>query len=257
MLYGHCPSEAFGFQLSAFGAPRRRAPPAGTAGALSGRTPFALEFARDGLGNSTLGPSRCLSVEVACNSQTVASALDTPLLTGVGSSPAALAHSRSNGVRPARRRAAPGWSAGRGRLEGGGPGAIETASREADCTRDSASDNAEIGIARLRIGAQSGERDAVSRVPLRIATTHRVVAIRGGHDRHSRWAPRDGAGSLRSNDANRDRQLADMTHRMFCTVDEASDHGRWQLRPPDAAKVAKCGDIDGLQLRNSRIDPFR
>ena len=57
------------------------------------------------------------------------------------------------------------------------------------------------------------------------------------------------------NDAGRNRQLPDMTHGMFCTMNEASNDGRRQLRPPHTAEVAKCPDIDGLQLRQRRINP--
>ena len=55
-------------------------------------------------------------------------------------------------------------TAGRGRLEGSGSRITETASSATDCTRDSAPPRPQIGIARLSEGAQSGARDAVSRV---------------------------------------------------------------------------------------------
>jgi hypothetical protein len=45
-------------------------------------------------------------------------------------------------------------------------GAIETAASKPDCTRDFAFGNAEIEVTRLRSAAQSGARDAVSRVAL-------------------------------------------------------------------------------------------
>ena len=50
-------------------------------------------------------------------------------------------------------------------IEGTERGVAETASSETDCTRDSARTRLQIGIARRSEGAQSGERDAVSRVP--------------------------------------------------------------------------------------------
>jgi len=67
--------------------------------------------------------------------------------------------------------------------EGRGLRNTETASSKTDCTRDSALSVRTIGIARHREGAQSGARDAVSRVTLRMAATRSVVVIRGGHDR--------------------------------------------------------------------------
>src|SRR6186997_1951743 len=55
--------------------------------------------------------------------------------------------------------------AGGGRLEGHGRSEAETASSETDCTRDSALSWRKSESRVLSEGAQSGERDAVSRVP--------------------------------------------------------------------------------------------
>ena len=90
--------------------------------------------------------------------------------------------------------------AGRGRLEGRGSAAIETESSETDCTRDSAPARPQIGIARLSTRrpvkgrpttAQSGERDAVSRVPrvARLSATRQSSGTQVGA--HSQSAPYD------------------------------------------------------------------
>ena len=103
-------------------------------------------------------------VDVACHQPARRLAVDAPDLDTLSRLlPAELAPSGSNGVR--RARCASRGIAGCGRLEGHGAGVTETASSETDCTRDSAPTRPRFGIARLSEVAQSGERDAVSRVP--------------------------------------------------------------------------------------------
>ena len=58
-----------------------------------------------------------------------------------------------------------------------------------------------------------------------------------------------------SNDPSGDRKLPYVTHRVFCTMHEATDDGRRELGPPYAAKVAQCRDIDRAKLRNGCVDP--
>lgn len=77
----------------------------------------------------------------------------------------------------------PGWIAGRGRLEGRGFDVAETASSETDCTRDSVTDPAANRNRAYRGVPQSGERDAVSRVPPEEAATGDPGGIRAGNER--------------------------------------------------------------------------
>lgn len=72
-----------------------------------------------------------------------------------------------------------GWIAGRGRLEGRGFCFTETASSETDCTRDSGTDPAANRNRAYQGVPQSGEREAVSRVPAEEATTGDPGGIRG------------------------------------------------------------------------------
>ena len=58
----------------------------------------------------------------------------------------------------------------------------------------------------------------------------------------------------RPNDTSGDRKLPYVTHRVFCTMHEASDDGRRELGPPHAAKVAQCRDIDRAKLRNGCVN---
>lgn len=60
--------------------------------------------------------------------------------------------------------------------------------------------------------------------------------------------------SLRTNNAHRDRQLPDMTHRVFGTVHQASDYRRGQLGATDAAKLTECRNIDRPQLCKRRVN---
>jgi hypothetical protein len=130
-----------------------------SAGARNGRTPFGPSVAREGWAtqrSACIRPSA--SIEVACETRIVASA------------PIPRSGSESAPLRPLSLlpdRTASGPRAGIARRLAGLPGvndlrnadsgAIETASKKTDCTRDSALMNAEIGIVRLRNGAQSGE----------------------------------------------------------------------------------------------------
>ena len=50
------------------------------------------------------------------------------------------------------------------------------------------------------------------------------------------------------------RKLPYVPHRVFCTVHEATDHGRRELGPSHAAKVAKCRHIDRAKLRNGCVN---
>ena len=97
----------------------------------------------------------------------------------------------ASGPRAGARRASRGI-AGCGRLEGHGSSVTETASSETDCTRDSAPTRPQIGIARLSEAAQSGERDAVSRVPRGWRQRVRALSpVRGGRGRQSLARERD------------------------------------------------------------------
>src|SRR5437773_1947594 len=50
------------------------------------------------------------------------------------------------------------------------------------------------------------------------------------------------------------RKLPYVTHRVFCTMHEATDDGRRQLGPSHAAKVAQCRYIDCAKLRNGCVN---
>ena len=41
---------------------------------------------------------------------------------------------------------------------------------------------------------------------------------------------------------------------MLCTMHEATDDGRRELRPAHAANVAQCRHIDRAKLRNGRVN---
>jgi hypothetical protein len=48
-----------------------------------------------------------------------------------------------------------------------------------------------------------------------------------------------------------------VTHRVFCAMHEATDHGRGKLGPSHAAKVAESCDVDRAKLRDSRVNSCR
>jgi hypothetical protein len=58
----------------------------------------------------------------------------------------------------------------------------------------------------------------------------------------------------RPNNASGNRKLPYVTHRVLCTMHEATDDGRRKLGPPHAAKVAQCRHIDRAKLRNGCVN---
>ncbi len=200
------------------------------AGALIGRTPFAPAFARDAWQLDASVTCRPRSVEVACE-DLLAGTLLIPRARRARSSrlPAALAHSdrTASGRAPARSDARldlPGVTDSRD----ADSGAIETASSETDCTRASASGDAEIGSVRPRDAAQSRRtrcgfprssrrpRRAIQVAPLLLAAPG-LTAIgwssssrraRIAHDRSASTTACDARCRLRASVASRARRPA-------------------------------------------------
>lgn len=54
--------------------------------------------------------------------------------------------------------------------------------------------------------------------------------------------------------ASGNRKLPYMTHRVLCAVNQATDDGRRELSPSNAAKVAERRHIDRAKLRNGCVN---
>ena len=166
--------RACGLEVKEGGAPFRRAcrrwPRTQARAPARGNSPNALrsETRSRWLGKSTIAPDtfdQSLMLPVKRPDRPKEPSRVQRPLAQASRQLALLSDRTASGRRAPAPRCASRGIAGCGRLEGHGSSVIETASSATDCTRDSAPSRPQIGIARLSEGAQSGARDAVSRVP--------------------------------------------------------------------------------------------
>jgi hypothetical protein len=137
--------------------------------------PFDSSFARDAWATQRSASLRCArALRLRCKTLIVASTSIPLCYLRIGSSPAALAHCESNGVRHARRRAAAGWIAGRDRLEGRGLSrhrnhvecdGLHARFRLAECRNRKRASQRSRAIRQTRCGFPRRERIAATRLP--------------------------------------------------------------------------------------------